>query len=141
MHENEIGKLILNAAFSVHTDLGTGLLESTYETCLASELIQQGLSVEIQVPMPLVYKGKLLPCGYRMDLCVNNKVIVEVKSVEQLHPVHMAQVLTYLKLSQCKLGYLFNFNVCKLKDGIKRVVLNLEEWTLRFMANLAFMAV
>lgn len=121
--ENEIGSLILNAAFAVHTHLGPGLLESTYQACLIHESVQRGVEVESQVPLPVVYKEVKLECGYRLDILAEKKVIVEIKSVEALNEVHMAQLLTYLKLSNCKLGYLINFNVMHLKDGIRRVVL------------------
>jgi GxxExxY protein len=123
MHENEIGTIILDAAFAVHRELGPGLLESTYETCLGYESVQRGLMIETQIALPVVYKDVKLDCGYRIDMRANKKVIVEVKSVEALNDIHLAQILTYLKLSNCKLGYLINFNVVKLKDGIKRVVL------------------
>ena len=123
MHENEIGTLILDAAFQVHKELGPGLLESTYEACLSYEAMQKGLYIETQLPLPVVYKEVKLDCGYRIDLRAERKVIVEIKAVEALNDVHMAQVLTYMKLSGCKLGYLINFNVKQLKNGIKRVVL------------------
>lgn len=123
MHENEIGTIILDAAFAVHKELGPGLLESTYEACLSYESIQRGLFVETQVPLPVVYKEVKLECGYRIDIRAERKVVVEIKSVETLNDVHLAQLLTYMKLSGCKLGYLINFNVTKLKEGIKRVVL------------------
>ena len=123
MHENEIGTLILDAAFQVHKELGPGLLESAYEACLSYECINKGLFIEVQIPLPVVYKEVKLECGYRIDLRAEKKVIVEIKAVEALNDVHLAQVLTYMKLSGCKLGYLINFNVKLLKDGIKRVVL------------------
>ncbi len=123
--ENEIGKIIVDSALSVHKMLGPGLLESTYEATLKYELIESGLFVESQKELPVVYKDVKLDIGYRIDLLVNKKVIIEIKSVECLHDVHLAQVLTYLKLSNCKLGYLINFNVKMLKDGIRRVVNNL----------------
>ncbi len=123
MHENEIGTLILDAAFQVHKELGPGLLESTYETCLSYEASERGLLIERQIPLPVIYKEVKLDCGYRIDLLADEKVIVEVKAVESLHDIHLAQVLTYMKLSGCRLGYLINFNVKQLKDGIKRVVL------------------
>ncbi len=123
MHENEIGTIILDAAFEVHKELGPGLLESTYEACLGYETTQRGLFIETQIPLPVVYKEVKLDCGYRIDLRAEKKVIVEIKAVEALNDVHLAQVLTYMKLSNCKLGYLINFNVKQLKDGIKRVVL------------------
>ena len=99
--------------------------ESAYEACLYYELNKTGLKVAKQVPLPLVYEDVKLECGYRIDLIVENKVIVEIKSVESLNPIHSVQLLTYLKLSNCKLGLLLNFNVLQLKDGIKRVVNNL----------------
>ena len=123
MHENEIGTIILDAAFAVHKELGPGLLESTYEACLSYESSERDLLIETQVPLPVVYKEVRLDCGYRIDIRAERKVIVEIKSVEALNNVHMAQVLTYMKLSGCKLGYLINFNVKYLKDGIKRIVL------------------
>ena len=123
MHENEIGTILLDAAFAVHKELGSGLLESTYEVCLSYESVQRGLIIETQVPLPVVYKEVKLDCGYRIDIRAGGKVIVEVKSVEALNDVHLAQVLTYMKLSGCKLGYLINFNVKLLKEGIKRIVL------------------
>jgi GxxExxY protein len=125
MTENEIGTLILDAAFEVHKTLGPGLLESSYEHCLAYELLNKGLRTALQKPLPLVYKETKLECGYRIDLLVEDKVVVEVKAVEAIHDIHLAQVLTYLKLTNCKLGYLLNFNVVQLKSGVKRVVLNL----------------
>ena len=123
MNENEIGTIILDAAFAVHKELGPGLLESTYETCLSYESVQRGLLIETQIALPVVYKEVKLDCGYRIDMRANKKVIVEVKSVEALNDIHLAQILTYMKLSNCKLGYLINFNVQFLKNGIKRVVL------------------
>lgn len=123
MHENEIGTILLDAAFLVHKELGPGLLESTYEACLCFELSEMGLLVETQVPLPIVYKEVKLDCGYRIDLMLERKVIVELKVADALNDVHLAQMLTYMKLSGCKLGYLINFNVKQLKSGIKRVVL------------------
>lgn len=122
-NENEIGTILLDAAFAVHKQLGPGLLESTYQACLTYEALQRGLLIEAQVPLPVIYNEVKLECGYRLDILAEKKVIVELKSVEALNEVHMAQLLTYLKLSGCKLGYLINFNVKQLKDGIKRVVL------------------
>ena len=116
---------IIGCAMRVHTVLGPGLLESAYEACLYYELNKTGLKVAKQVPLPLVYEDVKLECGYRIDLIVENKVIVEIKSVESLNPIHSVQLLTYLKLSNCKLGLLLNFNALQLKDGIKRVVNNL----------------
>jgi len=125
--ENELSKVIIGAAIEVHKTLGPGLLESAYETCLERELVIRGLKVKRQVGLPLVYKDISCDIGYRVDLLVENKVIIEIKSVEALNDVHIAQVLTYLKLSQCKLGLLINFNVKRLKEGVKRLVNNLEE--------------
>ncbi|MGC9338057.1 MAG: GxxExxY protein [Candidatus Cloacimonadia bacterium] len=127
MTENEIGKIIIDCALKVHKELGPGLLESTYEACLLFELQNKGLVAEQQKALPVVYHGVKLDCGYRIDLQVNNKVIIEIKSVDALNEVHMAQILTYLRLSGCKLGFLINFNVALLKHGIKRVVNNLPE--------------
>lgn len=123
--ENEISHKIIGAAIDVHTELGPGLLESSYEECLYFELYNRGLKVEKQVPMPLVYKEVELDIGYRLDLLVEGKVIIEVKAVESLNNVHLAQILTYLKLTECRLGLLMNFNVDRIKNGIKRVVNNL----------------
>lgn len=106
---------------NVHRSLGPGLLESAYEECLAYELADAGLLVERQKPLPLVYREVRMDAGYRVDILVENKIIVELKSVEMLNEVHVAQVLTYLKLSGCRLGLLMNFNVAVLKDGIKRL--------------------
>jgi len=122
MTENEISEKIIGCSIQVHKELGPGLLESSYQECLYYELFQSGLYVEKQKPLPLVYKDVKLDCGYRIDLLVENKVIIEVKSVDGLNDIHLAQVLTYLKLSKCKLGLLMNFNVVLLKDGIKRIV-------------------
>ena len=125
MTENEISYKIIGAAIELHRQLGPGLLESAYEYTLAYELSALGLFVEQQVPMPLVYKQIKLDCGYRLDLRVERKVIVEIKSVETLVPLHFAQTLTYLRLSECKLGLLINFNTATLKEGIHRIVNNL----------------
>ena len=122
MQLNELTQIILNCSYSVHTNLGPGLLESAYEECLFYELKLLGINVQKQKPLPLIYKDVRLDAGYRLDLLVENKVVVEIKSVEHLHDVHMAQVLTYLKLSKCKIGLLINFNVKSLKDGIKRLI-------------------
>lgn len=122
---NQITEQIIGAAIEVHRALGPGLLESAYEACLAFELVQRGLKVERQKPLPLVYKQVELDCGYRLDLFVEESVIVEVKAVDQSAPIHQAQLLSYLKLSDCKVGLLINFNVKLLKNGIRRVVNNL----------------
>jgi GxxExxY protein len=119
----EIGTSVLDAAFAVHRTLGPGLLESTYEICLEHELCLRGHEVQRQVALPVVYDTIKLDAGYRIDLLIDGAVIVEVKSVETLAPVHEAQVLTYLKLSSRRLGYLINFNVALLKQGIKRMIL------------------
>lgn len=123
MNVEEVFKIVLDCSFKVHSALGPGLLESAYEECLFYELTQLGLKVEKQKPLPLVYREVRLDAGYRVDLFVENCVIVEIKAVEALNEVYLAQILTYLKLSNCKLGLLVNFNVKHLKDGIKRVIL------------------
>ena len=122
MTENEISRIIIDAAIEIHKFLGPGLLESSYEMCLLYELSKAGLKVEHQKKLPIVYKEVTLDTGYRIDLLVEDKVIVELKSVSAITDIHMAQLLTYLKLSKCKLGLLLNFNVKLFKDGIKRIV-------------------
>jgi GxxExxY protein len=119
--ENEISHLIVGGALKVHTALGPGLLESAYEACIQYELIKTGLRVEAQKPLPLVYESVKLECGYRIDLMVESKVIIEVKSVEAVAEIHFAQVLTYLRLSGLRLALLMNFNVLHMKDGIRRI--------------------
>ena len=126
MNENEISRRVIGAAIEVHRLLGPGLLEAAYETSLERELQLQGIDVKRQVAFPLVYKDTKCDLGYRIDLLVENKVILEIKSVEALTDVHIAQVLTYLRLCDCRLGLLINFNVSLLKDGIKRLVNKLE---------------
>jgi GxxExxY protein len=121
MEINQITEMILKCAYSVHSALGPGLLESAYEECLFYELKQAGLNVEKQKSLPLVYKEVKLEAGYWMDLLVENRVVIEIKSIEAFTDVHIAQVLTYLKLSGCKIGLLLNFNVSSLKNGIKRL--------------------
>lgn len=121
---NTLTGIIIGAAIEVHRILGPGLLESAYEACLAFELKNRGLKVERQVELPLCYKGMNLDCGYRLDLFVNDVVIVEVKAVNAIAPIHQAQLTSYLKLSGCKVGLLINFNVMMLKDGITRIVNN-----------------
>ncbi len=118
-----IFKQILDAAYKVHTALGPGLLESAYEECLFYELCKSGLGCEKQKPMPLVYADVKLDTGYRVDILVEKSIVVEIKSVEALVDIHLAQILTYMKLGQCHLGLLVNFNVKYLKNGIKRVIL------------------
>ena len=122
MTENEISQIIINAAIEVHKFLGPGLLEKSYELCLLYELRLAGLKTERQKIIPIRYKGVTINAGYRIDLLVENKVIIELKAIEAIHPIHFAQLLTYLKLTECKLGLLLNFNVPLLKDGIKRIV-------------------
>ena len=122
MTENELSNIIIGCAMRVHTRLGPGLLESAYEACLAYELSKAGLRFERQKPMPLIYEDVKLDVGYRLDLIVQNLVVVDPKSVEALAPVFTAQMITYLKLSGCKLGLIINFNVEHLRDGIKRIV-------------------
>ncbi len=125
MSENEISYKIIGAAMELHKMLGPGLLESVYEAALAYDLKELGFDVKTQVPMPLVYKEVRQDVGYRIDLLVENMVIIEIKSVENLAPVHFAQTLTYLKLADKKLALLINFNTKLLKDGIHRIVNNL----------------
>ena len=122
MNENQISYLIIGAAIELHRNLGPGLLESAYESALIYELNRQNLDVKSQVPMPMIYKDIRLDNGYRLDLIANDLVIVEIKAIENLAPVHFAQTLTYLKLSQKKLGLLINFNNKVLKNGIHRIV-------------------
>lgn len=118
-----IGKKILDAAYTVHTDLGPGLLESVYEACLAYELRKQNLKVETQAVVPVKYQDVFVETGLRLDLWVEKSVIVELKAVETMHPLYDAQLLTYLKITGCRLGFLINFNVKRLKEGVKRMVL------------------
>ena len=125
MTENELSKIVFDCALKVHQNLGPGLLESAYEECLFYELRKTGLEVQKQKPLPLVYEEVKLDIGYRIDIIIENKLIIEVKSVDALNEVHFAQLLTYLKLTDCKLGMLINFNVALVKNGIKRVVNNL----------------
>ena len=122
MTENEIAYQIIGAALEVHKALGPGLLESAYQECLVYKLRQLDFKVEKEKPMPLVFEEVKLECGYRIDLLVENKVVIEIKSVEALNDVHLAQILTYMKLGNYKLGLLINFNVALLKQGIKRVI-------------------
>ena len=122
MNENELSNKIIGAAIEVHSGLGPGLLESAYKECLYYKLAQLGLIVEKEKAMPLVFESVKLECGYRIDLLVENKVVIEIKSVEALTDIHMAQTLTYLKLGNHKLGLLINFNVLKVKDGLRRII-------------------
>lgn len=118
-----VGRAVLDAAYRVHTTLGPGLLETVYEHCLAEELRQAGLRIEQQVGVPVEYGAVRLNVGYRLDLLVEGQVVVEVKSIEALAPIHVSQVLTYLRFAERRLGYLINFNTAHLKDGVRRVVL------------------
>ena len=126
MKENVLSEKIIGIAIEVHQTLGPGLLETTYESCMAYELGRNGIKFERQKELPVFYKGVQIDAGYRLDLLVGDLVIVELKSVEKVHRIHEAQLLTYLKLTNLKLGLLLNFNVLKLKFGIKRLVNNLE---------------
>ncbi|MBK5214597.1 MAG: GxxExxY protein [Flavobacteriaceae bacterium] len=122
MTENEISSKIIGACVEVHRVLGPGLLESAYEVCLTHELRERGLEIKSQVPLPVIYKGIKLDAGYRIDMVVENKVLIEIKSVESLAPIHTAQILTYLKLKNMKLGLLINFNEVKVVNGIRRII-------------------
>jgi len=122
MTENEISKKIIGAAIEVHKQLGPGLLESSYEICLAYELKQLGLNTQTQVALPVVYKEVKLEAGYRIDILVEKKVIIEIKAVDSLADIHTAQLLTYLKLKDLKLGMLINFNSVRVIDGVKRII-------------------
>lgn len=122
MTENTISWFVFQLGLKVHRTLGPGLLENVYEECLAFELLREGLLVEKQKPLPVLYEGIQLETGFRIDLFIENKFIVEIKSVTSLTEVHLAQILTYLKLSDCKLGMLINFNTTMFKDGVRRVI-------------------
>jgi GxxExxY protein len=125
MTENELSRIVFDAALKVHQNIGPGLLESAYEECLFYELNKTGIKVEKQKSLPLIYEEIKLDIGYRLDIILEDKLIIEIKSVESLNEVHFAQLLTYLKLTNCKLGMLINFNVKLVKDGIKRIANNL----------------
>jgi GxxExxY protein len=127
MKENDITNLIIGAAMQVHSALGPGLLESAYAACLFNELEELGLKVKKEHPLPLQYKKTKLDVGYRIDLLVEDRIVVELKAVEELNDLHLAQMITYLKLANCEIGLLINFNVLKLKDGIKRVANNYKK--------------
>ena len=120
---DELSNKIIESAIEVHKYLGPGLLESAYEQCLAYELTQRKIQFKLQQPLPVLYKAINLDCGYRIDVLVEDKLIIELKSVETLLPIHEAQLLTYMKLTKIKIGLLINFNVRRLKDGLKRFVL------------------
>ncbi len=125
MTEDEISKIIVDTCYNIHVKLGPGLLESVYETILFHELVKRGLNVERQKPLPLLWDNLTMDIGFRADILVENKVVVELKSVENIAPVHLKQVLTYLKVADCKLGLLINFNESLIKNGIRRIVNNL----------------
>ncbi|HHB52624.1 MAG TPA: GxxExxY protein [Saprospiraceae bacterium] len=125
MTENQISKIIVNTCYNIHVEMGPGLLESVYEEILFYELTNQGLNVERQCPVPVIWKDIKMKIGFRADLIVENKVIIELKSVESISPVHPKQLLTYLKITGLKLGLLINFNEKRIKDGITRIVNNL----------------
>lgn len=127
MSAHELSKIVIECAFTVHSRLGPGLLETAYEVCLAHELRKRGLKVESQVALPLVYDGVRLEAGYRIDLLVEDLVIVEVKAVDEIAPIHQAQLISYLRLANKSLGLLMNFHVPRMKNGIKRFV-NGTEW-------------
>jgi GxxExxY protein len=118
----DLTKIIIGCAIDVHKELGPGLLESAYEECLAFDLTNRGLKIERQKPVPIKYKEIKLECGYRIDILVEDKIVLELKSVEAFNPVHEAQILTYLKFAEKKIGLLINFNVLRLKEGIKRYI-------------------
>ena len=123
MKFDELSNRVIGCAIEVHRELGPGLLESTYEQCFAHELKRAGITFQLQQPQPVQYKGIRIDCGYRLDILVENDLVIELKSVEEIKGIHEAQLLTYMKLSGAKTGLLMNFNVTKLKDGIKRFVL------------------
>jgi len=123
MEFDELSRRMIGCAIEVHRNLGPGLLESTYRQCLACELSHAGVPFQMEVPLPVRYKDVLLDCGYRIDLLVRSDLIVEIKSVETLLPIHQAQILTYMRLARIPIGLLMNFNVTKLQNGIKRFVL------------------
>ena len=119
---NALSHRVIGAAIRVHTEIGPGMLESAYEACLTFELVDRGMRVERQKPLPLIYRGRHLDCGYRIDLIIEDALLVEVKAVQRIEPVHLFQVRSYLGFAKLKLGLLINFNVRRLSDGIKRVV-------------------
>lgn len=125
MTENELSKVVFNCSLKVHQTLGPGLLESAYEECLYYEVKKTGLEIQKQKPLPLIYEEVKLDIGYRLDIIIENKLILEIKAVDALNEIHFAQLLTYLKLTGCKLGLLINFNVTLIKNGIRRIANNL----------------
>lgn len=124
---NKMTEAIIGAAIEVHRHLGPGLLESAYEECLAEELSTRHIPFKRQLPLPVIYKGKKLDAGYKIDLLVNDEVVVELKTVDSIHPIHIAQALTYMRLGGWQVGLILNFNVVVLKNGIKRLANNLKE--------------
>ena len=126
MDEDSLSNQIIGAAIEVHKHLGPGLLESAYQQCLAHEFAQRAIPFEVERPVPIEYKGVRMDCGFRLDFLIGGLVIVELKAVDKISPIHEAQVLTYLRLTGCRLGMLLNFNVTRMADGIKRLVLNLH---------------
>jgi GxxExxY protein len=122
LQQNDIASQVVDAAYGIHVALGPGLLESVYQHVLAAELVQRGLQLKLQQSIPVIYKGLEFEIGFRADMIVEDSVIVEIKSVETIHPVHKKQLLTYLRLTDKRLGLLINFNVERIKDGISRVV-------------------
>jgi GxxExxY protein len=122
-HDSVLTNRIIGMAIDVHRHLGPGLLESAYEECLCHDLKEAGIAFQRQMPLPIVYKTVRLDCGYRMDFVVENELVIEIKAIERLMPIHEAQMLTYLRLSGCKIGLLMNFNSVVLKDGLRRFVL------------------
>ncbi|MCK5602246.1 GxxExxY protein [Candidatus Pacearchaeota archaeon] len=122
MNENEIGRIVVDCAVAVHKELGPGLFETVYEVILASELEKRGLSVKRQLSIPIEYHGIKFDEGFRADILIDNKVIIELKSIESINKAHKKQVLTYLRLTGCKLGYLLNFGEALMKDGISRII-------------------
>jgi len=127
MDINTLSNVVIGAAIDVHKTLGPGLLETAYETCLCHEIDLRGIEYQKQIQLPVKYKSIQLDCGYRLDILVENKIVIELKTVEKILPIHDAQLLTYLKLGGWQLGMIFNFNVSLLKHGIKRKVLNFSE--------------
>ena len=122
MLDNDLTQLVIQEAMKIHNNLGPGLLESVYESCLAYKLNEIGLFVERQKPIPVIFEGQKMDCGFRADLIINNRIIIEVKAIEALADIHKAQVLTYLKITNLRIGLLMNFNVNLLKDGLKRII-------------------
>jgi len=125
MHENEISKIVVDVCYKIHTTLGPGIFESVYENILEYELIERGLNITRQQPIPVIWEGIKFDQGFRADIIIENKVIVEIKSIEAIAPVHQKQLLTYLRLTDLKLGLLVNFNEALIKNGIQRIVNNL----------------